>query len=263
MEMEVVVGEGVRERRDGGRRRRREAGGRGSDRLGRGRREREHRRGLGRGGRGCHEAPQRVADGGERAEVGSMRSGDSVVGGRAAHCHAGGRNPTSGIGGRGVRMQRAPVARRRPLYEGGRTAVGHATSGPGTGRCGGPGAVVEGSPPPAHSNLRRGQWLHRASLRCRLPPDLPLPYPCSSIRLYYPPRRPCVGSHASPPWWRRQDRLLHDHVSPVFASSGVAPPPLCGRGRHMMEDTEEAVLVAGENDRARGGREVVLLRLTQ
>lgn len=128
---------------------------------------------------------------------------------------------------------------------------------------GGPGAVVEGSPPPAHSHLRRGQWLHYASLRCRLPPDLPLPCLCSSIRLYYPPRRPCVGSHASPPWWRRQDRLLHDHVSPVFASSGVAPPPLCGRGRHMMEDTEEAVLVAGEHDRARGNREAVLLCLTR
>jgi hypothetical protein len=30
-----------------------------------------------------------------------------------------------------------------------------------------------------------------------------------------------------------------------------------------VEDTEEAVLVAGERDRARGGREVVLLRLTR
>jgi hypothetical protein len=182
---------------------------------------------------------------------------------RAAHCHAGGRNPTSGISGRGVRIQRAPMAHRRPLYEGGRTAVGHAASGPGTGRCGGPGAVVEGSPPPAHSHLRRGQCLHRASLRCRLPPDPPLPCPCSSIRLYYPPHRPCVSSHASPPWWRRQDRLLHDHASPVFASSGVAPPPLRGRGRHMVEDTEESVLVAGEHDRARGGREALLLRLTR
>jgi hypothetical protein len=115
------------------------------------------------------------------------------VGGRAPHCRAGGQNPTFGIGGRGVRIQRAPVARRRPLYEGGRTATGHAASGPGTGRCGGPGAVVEGSRPPVHSHLRRGQWLHRASLRCRLPPDPPLPCPCSSIRLYYPPRRPCVS----------------------------------------------------------------------
>jgi hypothetical protein len=70
----------VRERRDGGRRPRREAGGRGSDQLGGGRRKREHRRGPGRGGRerGRHEAPQRVTDDGERAEVGSVRGGERV-----------------------------------------------------------------------------------------------------------------------------------------------------------------------------------------
>jgi hypothetical protein len=40
-------------------------------------------------------------------------------------------------------------------------------------------------------NVKR--MLPCASLRCRLPPDPPLPCPCSSIRLYYPPRRPCVS----------------------------------------------------------------------
>jgi hypothetical protein len=58
----------------------------------------------------------------------------------------GARHEKGGEADRGG-TQRAPVARRRPLYEGGRTAAGHAASGPGTGRCARPGTVVEGSPP--------------------------------------------------------------------------------------------------------------------
>lgn len=89
MRVQVLVGEGVRERRDGGGRgrRRREArpgrGGRGVDRLRRGRREGEHRGGTGRRGarreRGRREPPQRAPDGGERAEVRGVRGRQRVA----------------------------------------------------------------------------------------------------------------------------------------------------------------------------------------